>query len=160
MPLKRPRLDEDRFIRALRNLLRGDELEEPPPAAVRRARAIFRTEQARRGTFGERACFRNSSVRLAWGVLASILILVVSVSGVAAAQTSVPGEMLYPLKRTGEQVQVFVLRSPTDRAELHLVLAQKRLNEIRILLARQDPMQAPMLLMDTKTNSQPLYKNW
>lgn len=67
------------------------------------------------------------------GVLS--LAVVAAVSVVVASENSVPGDPLYTVKRTGEQVRVAFV-SPQDRPVLQLDLADKRLLELSALSAR------------------------
>lgn len=67
------------------------------------------------------------------GVLSAAV--VASLSIVVASQGSVPGDPLYTVKRTGEQVQVAFV-SPETRPGLQLDLAGKRLEELSLLSAR------------------------
>ncbi len=67
------------------------------------------------------------------GVLSAAV--VASLSIVVASQGSVPGDPLYTVKRTGEQIQVAFV-SPGDRPTLQLDLAGKRIEELSLLSAR------------------------
>lgn len=68
-------------------------------------------------------------------VLASVLIGIVVLGGaggsvVYAAQSSLPGEFLYPVKTGVENVQLTLTTNPVAKANLHLDLAQQRVHEI------------------------------
>ncbi len=60
------------------------------------------------------------------------LVMVMSSSGVAvaASQGSLPGDVLYPVKRGTERAQLIFARDPVTRAELQLSFARTRLAEI------------------------------
>lgn len=57
------------------------------------------------------------------------------VSGVVTAgilaQNSIPGEPLYTIKKTREQIQVALISTPDDRTQLELSLMDERLSELR-----------------------------
>lgn len=67
------------------------------------------------------------------GVLSAAV--VASLSIVVASQGSVPGDPLYTVKRTGEQIQVAFV-SPETRPSLQLDLAGKRIEELSLISAR------------------------
>lgn len=73
------------------------------------------------------------------GVLSAAV--VASLSIVVASQGSVPGDPLYTVKRTGEQIQVAFV-SPETRPGLQLDLAGKRLEELSLLSARSSGTDA------------------
>lgn len=62
-----------------------------------------------------------------------------STSVAVAAQSALPGESLYPVKRALEDAQAGVTRDPADRGELLLVNAADRLGEASSLLAADEP---------------------
>ncbi len=74
-----------------------------------------------------------------------IIVLFAGVGTVAASSRSLPGDALYPVKRTTEAVQL-ILTPASERASLHAVLAQRRLDEIVALTERG--RMAPELLND------------
>ncbi len=90
---------------------------------------------------------RNSgflALSLRWAVVFTLLaFLFVSAGAVAASSNSLPGEVLYPVKRAAESAQLF-LASPADRAALHTAFAGHRLNEIAALAGR-GPLKAEVL---------------
>lgn len=77
---------------------------------------------------------RPQATLLRWLAAAAALVIV-AVTGagtVAAAAASVPGDLLYPVKRWSESVTLQV-SSERDQAYLRLEWAQRRLNEFRAL---------------------------
>jgi hypothetical protein len=64
-----------------------------------------------------------------------VLVLVLAGGGgiVYASTDSLPGSPLYGVKRTTEQVQLFLAPMGTGRAELHIRFAQRRLEEVQAL---------------------------
>ena len=85
---------------------------------------------------------------LRWAVVFTLLaFLFVSAGAVAASTNSLPGEVLYPVKRASESAQLF-FASPADRAALHTTFAGHRLNEIAALAGR-GPLEARVLTVLT-----------
>ena len=70
-----------------------------------------------------------------WRRVASIVavaMLALALAGwgtVSAAADSVPGDMLYPIKRLGERVRYALTVNAEGKAELHIVFADERLRE-------------------------------
>jgi hypothetical protein len=62
---------------------------------------------------------------------------------VMASANALPGQVLYPVKRTVEQVQLAMATSPSAKAETHLRLAQTRLTELRALADRDEAEHVP-----------------
>lgn len=104
----------------------------PPPqlgaaALASGAARVCERLQERAGRGGR----RRGLVRLAWAALAVLLLLAVSAAGTAlAAEGSLPGQPLYPLKRAGERVRLSLTRESQARADLQIVLAERRLDEV------------------------------
>jgi len=70
-------------------------------------------------------------------VLASALVVVVALSGTAAAaQISLPGNALYPIKLGFEKVQVALTASAASKAQLNVAFAEQRLREAEQLITR------------------------
>jgi len=64
-----------------------------------------------------------------------LVLLVVSTSGVAAAaQWSIPGDTLYPVKTSFEQTRLALTFSEAHRAQLYISFAERRLVEIQNLV--------------------------
>jgi len=71
-----------------------------------------------------------SPVRWIVGVLIGLLVLGAAGGGtVYAAQSSLPGDVLYPVKTGAENIQLAVTRGAEAKANLHLKLAQQRIDE-------------------------------
>lgn len=56
--------------------------------------------------------------------------------GVVVAQSSLPGDLLYDIKRTTESIALDLTFEPTERALKHLELAAERVSELEALAAR------------------------
>lgn len=76
-----------------------------------------------------------------------VLVMVMSSSGMAlaASQSSLPGDVLYSVKRGTEQAQLIFARSPEARAQLQLSFARTRLDEIRQIVTTR-PQHVPSLV--------------
>jgi hypothetical protein len=72
------------------------------------------------------------SMRLRWvGIAAGIMALILMGYGVVAASNySLPGDFLYPLKMAREQVQLMLATSEEERGEFHIILAERRMQEM------------------------------
>lgn len=69
--------------------------------------------------------------RVAVSVLVVVVLLSTLTTGTAfAAQSSLPGDLLYPVKTTTEDARVLFAGSSAAKAELNLEFAQSRLNEM------------------------------
>jgi hypothetical protein len=80
--------------------------------------------------------YRMAALRLAAALVIAFLALG---GGVAAAQSSLPGSSLYPIKRAGEDLRLSLTFRPEQRAALHMQLARTRLEETLALLERGQP---------------------
>lgn len=76
-----------------------------------------------------------------------VLALVLAGGGgiVYASTDSLPGSPLYGVKRATEQVQLFLAPEGTRRAELHIKLAQRRLEEVQALVESKDQVDEEAL---------------
>ncbi|MBM2809315.1 MAG: hypothetical protein HW416_74 [Chloroflexi bacterium] len=79
-------------------------------------------------------------------ILAVLIVAVTGTSTVLAAQGSIPGDVLYPVKTTLEQVQVAIAPTPQRKARLHVEFARKRLAEAEAaaISGRDDAAQIAM----------------
>jgi hypothetical protein len=57
------------------------------------------------------------------------IVLAVLATVYRAAQPSLPGDMLYPVKRSAERIQLLVTREQAQQAALHLDFAERRIDE-------------------------------
>ena len=67
-----------------------------------------------------------------------IALIVATTGAVAASQSSVPGDVLYPLKLTAEQAQIAFTSAPRERARLHMRSANRRMEEMTSIAARTE----------------------
>jgi len=86
-------------------------------------------------------------------VLAKVILIVSLIFGgaggtVLAAQGSLPGDALYPIKRLTEEIRIGAAADPQTQIDLHLELAQARVQEMQQLTAQQRavPDSAPAQL--------------
>lgn len=75
------------------------------------------------------------------GVIPLVVLALLAVVGVGGAATvvsrgSIPGDILYPVKETTENVRVATAFSDESKAKVHLAIADEKLNEIEKLEAR------------------------
>jgi len=82
---------------------------------------------------------------------AAVLILVILSGGITAASaSSVPGDVLYPVKRAAEQVELVIATSPEQRAEVFLKQARRRAEEALVLTVRRESTDT--VLMEARQN--------
>lgn len=74
-------------------------------------------------------------LRHSWIVAIAVVLVLCIASGstVAASSNSLPGDILYPVKRTTEKVQGFFTFGQEAKARFHIKLGQRRLNEMQLL---------------------------
>lgn len=82
-----------------------------------------------------------STYKLAVIPLAMAMILGSGYSVISASEFSLPGEKLYGVKLAAEQAQLQLTFDETKQAQLHVRLAQKRIDEARIVMALSNPAQ-------------------
>lgn len=79
---------------------------------------------------------RGVSARLAIAALLIFLVFFSSVGLAFASQNAIPGDRLYGVKRSLENVHLAVTRDPARRAGLQIDYAQRRLTEIQSLVMK------------------------
>jgi len=95
------------------------------------------------------APLRQKRPRLAFRLasVAVVVALLASVSGVAyAAEASLPGDDLYPVKQVIEQIQLGLSQSEEAEAKLWVRLSEERLREAEQLSAKGRPEDLPAAL--------------
>ena len=73
---------------------------------------------------------------LRWVVAASVAIIVLTAGGIPPTMASVPGDILYPVKQSVEQLETRFASRAQDRAFVHITHAQRRLEEAETLFER------------------------
>ena len=90
-----------------------------------------------------------------WAVaLAAVLVLIlIGVGTVSASASSLPGDTLYPVKTATEKVQGFFTFGSVAKANFHMKLAQRRLDELKLLVESNRTIPQSLLgVMNTETN--------
>ena len=90
-----------------------------------------------------------------WAVaLVAVLVLILIGAGTVTASTSsLPGDTLYPVKTATEKVQGFFTLDSEAKANFHMKLAQRRLDELELLVKRnRDIPQSLLGVMNTETD--------
>lgn len=82
-----------------------------------------------------------STYKLAAIPLAFAMILGSGYSVINAAEHSLPGEKLYGIKIAAEQAHLQLTFDEDKQAQMHVHLAQKRIDEARLVMALSDPKQ-------------------
>ena len=99
------------------------------PRPVSRPVAAPQSVAARRSIAARPRFWRRE---FAWIGAAAIAVLLLVTTAVSASAASVPGELLYPVKRAAEQVRLS-LASPAGQVDLHLEFARQRLQELQVV---------------------------
>jgi len=87
--------------------------------------------------------------------LVSVLILTFAAGSVyAISADTLPGDLLYPVKRAGEQVQLFFTFSNEGKAVLHATLASRRIEEIETIAPKADAATVSKLSSEFESNLQ------
>lgn len=95
--------------------------------------------------------FQLRSMRL----LAAALVAFLMFSGaIVASANTLPGDLLYPVKRGVEEVRIVLARDAGSKAGLYLDLAERRLEEAIRVLERKEMSVANGLLEDVTANLQ------
>jgi len=128
---------DDAYNPVVKSLL-SVELHDPEPAAIERI-----WHRISRQIFGKRPVPQPRAVnRVSWGwALASLILVFALLLGTvnSVAASALPGEELYPAKRAFEAVRWSLAFSPRSRAELALVLADRRQTEAEQLVSLGAP---------------------
>ncbi len=129
----------------LRATVRQDESVAVPPATLARAQAIFRQHASITKTDWRTALrtrlFEHTRRLANASVLAALLLTLVLLYGSAAlfasvVQETVPGDALYPIKTTMEDVGAAVAFDESAQVRAQLSIAQARVTEINALVTR------------------------
>jgi hypothetical protein len=149
------------FAQELRPVLEGSlkarELSDPAPSPeiVRRSRAKVLQHAARMREASARSSRRLWSVPLRRMLvsLAVILVLFMSSTGlVRAASTTLPGDNLYPVKRTWEDVLVLFTFDARSRQAREVEYENERLDELKELFTRRRSVEVEFSGTVTRLN--------
>ena len=105
----------------------------PAPQANIMSRSQAKVLQRYDQVFVSKPVTRNwlfSSQRLITALVLLVLIFVSTISTVRASFNSLPGDGLYPVKRSWEQVNLFLSTTEDTREKLEIQYEQERLNEL------------------------------
>jgi hypothetical protein len=136
--------EQDDLERAQRALMRLAPAADPDPLRRTSARRAFLEQAARlrSGAGAGRPLRRRAPhgwLRLAAGLLAAILLALTGVTGTAlAADGARPGDLLYPLDRQMERLQLALTSDPQQQTTLLLSMADERLQEAESLASEGD----------------------
>jgi hypothetical protein len=146
----RPELESALWLISQREQVRA----RPGFVSASRKRLVSKIKQEASNRGAKRALFGfNWPVRrpaFQWVAAILIFIILFSTTGgvVSAAQGSVPGEDLYPVKRASEQVRFDLTSNAVQRAQLSSDFAARRLDEVEVLIARNQDQYVDQTLRD------------
>jgi len=130
-------------------------------AAQQRARATLETSEARART--TRRKMRLTFATRLVGILAAVVMGVTALGGgmAWAANDSLPGDPLYPVKTTVEDMRLALTSAPEDQVDLALRFVEERVEEIQGLLEveRQVPDEA-ITRMEQHVEQALVYAAW
>ncbi|HAL61140.1 MAG TPA: hypothetical protein DCP08_01875 [Chloroflexi bacterium] len=151
-----PSAEEGELEPLLELASRIQEISTPPTEAfvgdlekrlVEKARAL---QRARRRSLWDRyltPIFSPVRARRWAAVLTVILALVLASAGTAmAAQGSIPGDPLYPVKRVTERLRLLVVRDLSGKTHLRLEFTRRRTEEIEALDERGEEVEESILV--------------
>jgi len=108
---------------------------------VRKVRTVVQPQQ--RFSLGRVFALKPTFVR---AIAIAILLIVVGWTTVSLSAKSLPGDVLYPVKRLCEQIQYFLTVSPEGKTELHLIFADRRSTEFIITFREGEQINKELLL--------------
>lgn len=142
-----PRLFEDAELRSLHNLAHA--LRQVRHPELDTAALIAGTVRVREALVSRRPAQAGRPhwlTRMAWAALALLLVLAVTTTGTTlAAESSLPGQVLYPVKRAAEAVRLALTWGPQSRAVLRIEFAERRLVEVAAVCGEDE---CPAELLD------------
>jgi len=121
---------------------------EPNPEAVEsvltkiRKMAVKERQKEKKFSFRKIFSLQPAFVR---AIAVVLLIIFIGWTSMSLSAKSVPGDFLYPIKLFTEKVQYTLTVSPEGKAELHLVFADRRTNEL-VLSFKEGEMINKVLL--------------
>jgi len=129
-----PAADDDVLVNLAIQLAHAPRPELSAEAMARIQAKVIRTQQQQ---YARRQILRlPTTPLLRWAAVIVIAVLFFGGTLIPAAASSLPGELLYPVKLGIEQIEVITAPSPMALAVIHLNHAERRLNEAQILLER------------------------
>ncbi|MFC1848291.1 DUF5667 domain-containing protein [Chloroflexota bacterium] len=147
--------DLEPLLRAAASVKDAASLEASPGFKKSAKSRLMSAVAEKRGEETGRGMFRRWGMQRHWVVAISLVIAILIMGGgtVGASTNSLPGDLLYPVKTTSEKVQTFFTFGNEARANLYAKLAERRIDEIRALAARERNIPTSVLnVMNSDTN--------
>lgn len=156
--MRTKRADIEALDRALDRLVAGDSVRaggspvDPLAGVAARLRTMYAAEAPAEVAARHLAAIRDDAApvvpavrlrrrrarALAVGLAAAAMLLMMASSAVAMSARALPGETLYPVKRAVERMRLALPGDLGTKAKLHLDFADRRLDELQLLLAARD----------------------
>lgn len=143
------------LLRAALSTTKAASLIEPRPESRISARnLLFSALEAKEKKKAERRMpLWGWQRRWAVALVAVLVLILAGVGTVSASASSLPGDALYPVKTATEKVQGFFILGSEAKANFHMKLAQRRLNELELLAESNHNIPQTLLkVMNTETN--------
>jgi hypothetical protein len=129
--------DSDPLVEAARRLAQGPDVRLTDEAKRRIETRLRQQIAAQRSLARPRTSARSIWWQTLRYVAVVALVIALAVTGLTSASAnSLPGDRLYPVKRTVEDVRL-ALASPNSQASLHVDFAGRRINEFEELLLKR-----------------------
>jgi len=109
---------------------------------IKKARAISGAQRRKHFSLQSVFVFRPVLVRV---MVIFLLICLVGLTTVTLSASSLPGDVLYPVKLFTEQIQYFLAIDTEGKARLHMMFADRRTNEFACLVEPGLPVNRTLL---------------
>jgi hypothetical protein len=108
----------------------------PKPGLSAEAKARIQSQMLQHARQQSAPLRPNFAPVLRWALIACAVLIVMLIPTTQVTLASVPGEPLYPVKMTIEQIETRLANSPASRASISLIHAERRTQEAQTLLSR------------------------
>lgn len=127
-----------------------------PPAIGRASVGTVHESASRRRLFktqgGSKARLTTSRSRARAAILIGLAVGTLALSGISAASgNAMPGDALYGMKRSAEDAQITLARTPVEKGGYYLDFASTRLGEAEQAKPTSDTIKVTMATMDSQT---------
>ena len=108
----------------------------PKPGLSAEAKARIQSQMLQHARQQPAPLRPNFAPILRWALIACVVLIIMLIPTAQVTLASVPGEPLYPVKMTIEQIETSLANSPALRASVSLTHAERRTQEAQTLLSR------------------------
>lgn len=83
--------------------------------------------------------FRISKI-VSTSIIALLVVFLIGIAAVNASFSSLPGDILYPVKLKVERIQLLFIKDPSKEVEKRIELVKKRVQETQIILVKKEQL--------------------